>query len=77
VDVTDGYFMISDPDLHIAELIQAGSDSFLAHWEGNRDLLRTAQNIKIRGKSVGVAINPATPWLGWRRSCLKLIRCGS
>src|SRR5438270_9976451 len=55
------HLMISDPDSFIDEFIQAGSDSFLVHWEGNHNLHRTVQNIKTHGKSVGVAINPATP----------------
>jgi ribulose-phosphate 3-epimerase len=33
----------------------------LVHWEGNNDLSRTLQRIKLSKKRVGVAINPATP----------------
>ena len=55
------HLMISDPDFFIDEFIEAGSDSFLVHWEGNHNLHRTVQNIRNHGKSVGVAINPATP----------------
>jgi ribulose-phosphate 3-epimerase len=55
------HLMISDPDAFIDEFIRAGSNSFVVHWEGNCNLHRTVQNIKARGKSVGVAINPATP----------------
>jgi ribulose-phosphate 3-epimerase len=53
--------MISDPDFFVDEFAQAGTDSFLVHWEGNNDLSRTVQRIKALGKRVGVAINPATP----------------
>ena len=53
--------MISDPDLFLDEFVEAGSDSFLVHWEGNNNLHRTVQRIKSLGKRVGVAINPATP----------------
>jgi ribulose-phosphate 3-epimerase len=53
--------MISDPDFFLDEFTEAGSDSFLVHWEGNNNLHRTVQRIKARGKRVGVAINPATP----------------
>src|SRR5947208_6007457 len=45
------HLMISDPDAFIDEFIQAGSDSFLVHCEGNQNLHRTVQNIKTRGKS--------------------------
>jgi len=55
------HLMISDPDYFIHEFVEAGSDSFLVHWEGNLNLHRTVQNIRNLGKRVGVAINPATP----------------
>ena len=52
--------MISDPDLFFEEFVEAGSDSFLVHWEGNHNLHRTVQRIKALGKRTGAAINPAT-----------------
>src|SRR6185436_1693032 len=55
------HLMISDPDFFVDEFSEAGSDSFLVHWEGNNNLSRTVQRIKVLGKRVGVAINPATP----------------
>jgi len=55
------HLMISDPDFFIEEFVEAGSDSFLVHWEGNANLHRTVQRIKAWGKRAGVAINPATP----------------
>ncbi len=53
--------MISDPDFFLEEFTEAGSDSFLVHWEGNNNLHRTLQRVKTLGKRVGVVINPATP----------------
>jgi len=55
------HLMISDPDFFLDEFVEAGSDSFLVHWEGNNNLHRTVQRIKDLGKRAGVAINPATP----------------
>jgi ribulose-phosphate 3-epimerase len=55
------HLMISDPDFFLDEFTEAGSDSFLVHWEGNNNLSRTVQRIKALSKRVGVAINPATP----------------
>jgi ribulose-phosphate 3-epimerase len=55
------HLMISDPDLFLEEFVEAGSDSFLVHWEGNANLHRTVQRIKALGKRAGVVINPATP----------------
>ena len=56
----EAHLMISDPDFFVDEFAQAGTDTFLVHWEGNHDLSRTVQLIKALGKRVGVAINPAT-----------------
>jgi ribulose-phosphate 3-epimerase len=55
------HLMISDPDLFLDEFAEAGSDSFLVHWEGNHNLHRTVQRVKALGKRAGVVINPATP----------------
>ncbi|HTT18857.1 MAG TPA: ribulose-phosphate 3-epimerase [Candidatus Sulfotelmatobacter sp.] len=54
------HFMISAPDLFLDEFAEAGSDSFLVHWEGNNNLHRTVQRIRALGKRAGVVINPAT-----------------
>ncbi len=55
------HLMISDPDFFLDEFTEAGSDAFLVHWEGNNNLHRTLQRIKVLGKRVSVVINPATP----------------
>ena len=55
------HLMISDTDFFLDEFVEAGSDSFLVHWEGNNNLHRTLQRIKGLGKRAGVVINPATP----------------
>jgi len=55
------HMMVSAPDLFLDEFVEAGSDSFLVHWEGNTNLHRTVQRIRALGKRAGVAINPATP----------------
>jgi len=55
------HLMITDPDYFLEEFCEAGSDSFLVHWEGNNNLHRTVQRIHALGKRAGVVINPATP----------------
>ncbi|MGC9217509.1 ribulose-phosphate 3-epimerase, partial [Acidithiobacillus sp.] len=55
------HLMISHPDFFLDEFNQAGSDSFLIHWEDNINLHRSVQRVKSLGKRVGVVINPATP----------------
>ena len=53
--------MITDPDVFLDAFTEAGSDAFLVHWEGNNNLHRTLQRIKVLGKRASVVINPATP----------------
>jgi len=55
------HLMITDPDSFLKEFVDAGSDSFLVHWEGNLNLHRTVHRIASLCKRIGVAINPATP----------------
>ncbi len=55
------HLMISDPDFFFDDFAEAGSDSFIVHWEGNNNLHRTIHRVKDLGKRVGLAINPATP----------------
>jgi ribulose-phosphate 3-epimerase len=55
------HMMISDPDFFLEEFVDAGSDSFLVHWEGNNNLHRTVSRIKALGNRAGVVINPVTP----------------
>lgn len=55
------HFMICDPDAFLDEFVEAGSSSFIVHYEGNNNLHRTVQRIKALGKRAGVAINPAMP----------------
>src|SRR5215472_3486535 len=55
------HLMISNADYFLDEFAEAGSTSFLVHWEGNNNLHRTVQRIRALGKRAGVAINPATP----------------
>jgi ribulose-phosphate 3-epimerase len=55
------HLMSSDPDFFLDEFTETGSDAFLVHWEGNNNLHRTLQRVKVLGKRVSVVINPATP----------------
>jgi ribulose-phosphate 3-epimerase len=55
------HMMISDPDRFLDEFVEAGSDSFLVHWERNANLHRTVERIRTLGKIAGVVINSATP----------------
>jgi ribulose-phosphate 3-epimerase len=55
------HMMISDPDSFLEEFVEAGSDSFLVHWEDNNNLHRTIQRIKELGKCAGIVVNAATP----------------
>src|SRR5437764_13553709 len=54
------HLMIFNPDFFLDEFAQAGTDSFLFHWECNTDLSRTVQRIKALGERAAVAFIPAT-----------------
>src|SRR5262245_43097882 len=47
------HLMITDPDFFLDEFADAGSTSFIVHWEGNNNLHRTVQRIKALGKQAG------------------------
>src|SRR5207253_7306619 len=54
------HLMIANPDMFLQEFADAGSDSFLVHWEGNGNLHRTVQDRKsTRLNSSHVAISYA------------------
>src|SRR5512138_1758321 len=44
------HLMISDPDFFFDDFAEAGSDSFIVHWEGNNNLHRTIHRVKDLGK---------------------------
>ena len=46
------HLMIFNPDQFLVEFCGADADSFPVHWEGNANLHRTAQRIKVAGKRV-------------------------
>ncbi len=55
------HLMISNPEHHIADFIDAGCDALTVHVESCLHLHRTLQQIQNRSVRAGVAINPATP----------------
>ncbi len=68
------HMMITAPDLFLDEFVEAGSDSFLVHWEGNANLHRTLQRIRTLGKRAGVVSTRLPQRLCWRRCCPTLIK---
>src|SRR5215475_10294506 len=44
------HLMITDPDACFDELVAAGADSFLVHWEGNNNLHRTLERVRALKK---------------------------
>jgi ribulose-phosphate 3-epimerase len=55
------HLMISDPDFFLEECVEAGSDSFLVHWEGNANWHRTVQRIKALGQTRWGGHQPGHP----------------
>jgi len=57
----DVHLMIEKPERHIAAFIQAGANSVSVHIEGNPNIHRTLQEIRLLGARPGIVLNPGTP----------------
>jgi ribulose-phosphate 3-epimerase len=57
----DVHLMIERPDVYAERFIDAGADHVIVHLEARHDVAKTLALIRGRGKSAGLAINPATP----------------
>jgi ribulose-phosphate 3-epimerase len=69
----EAHLMISNPDFFVDEFVQAGTDSFLVHWEGNNNLSRT-----VRWENGSASpLTRRLPRPFWRRSCKTSTRCWS
>jgi ribulose-phosphate 3-epimerase len=55
------HLMVTDPLNYIDSFFKAGADSLIAHHEVLPDVQPFIQEVKARGKKVGMAINPGTP----------------
>ena len=55
------HLAIENPENHIEQIAEAGSDIIVIHAEACRHLHHTIQRIKELGKNAGVALNPETP----------------
>ena len=72
------HLMISDPDLFLDEFVDAGSDSFLVHWEGNANLHRTVENVsRLSANALASRLILRLRRAYWKRSCQTLTRCWS
>jgi ribulose-phosphate 3-epimerase len=73
----EAHLMISNPDFFVDEFVQAGTDSFLIHWEGNNNLSRTVQSSKRWENGSASPLTRRLPRPFWRRSCKISTRCWS
>ena len=65
----EAHLMISNPDLFVDEFAQAGTDSFMVHWEGNNDLSRTVQESKHWENGLASPSIRQPPRSCWKKSC--------
>lgn len=56
----DVHLMIVDPERYIDEFVNAGADLITFHLEATKNVAKTIELIKAKGKKVGLAINPET-----------------
>ena len=57
----DVHLMVEEPYKLIDEFQKAGADTITVHYEADRHIDRTLDEIKSRGLKAGVALNPGTP----------------
>ena len=57
----DVHLMIEDASRHLDAFVDAGASSISVHVEGLRHLQRAVAQLRDRGVSPGVALNPSTP----------------
>ena len=57
----DVHLMVDAPERYLETFAKAGASGMTVHVEATRHLHRTLQAIRGLGKTVGVALNPATP----------------
>ena len=57
----DVHLMVDAPERYLDAFAKAGASGMTVHAEATKHLHRTLQAIRSLGKTVGVALNPATP----------------
>lgn len=57
----DAHLMVSEPENHLAQFVQAGVDLVTIQLEATAHLDRALRKIKELGAKAGVALNPGTP----------------
>jgi len=57
----DVHLMVEEPEKFIADFAAAGADHITFHLETTPHVHRVIQQIKERGMTAGIALNPATP----------------
>lgn len=57
----DVHLMIAEPDLFLADFVQAGADYLTVHVEICPDARRTLEEIRRLGARPGITLNPDTP----------------
>jgi ribulose-phosphate 3-epimerase len=62
----EAHLMISDPEFFVDEFAQAGTDSFLVHWEGTS---------RPWERGSASPLTPRLPQPFWKRSCKTSTRC--
>src|SRR5262245_15920656 len=55
------HLMITDPVKYAEAFFKAGADSVIAHYEVLPDPWPFVQDMRDRGRKIGMAVNPATP----------------
>jgi ribulose-phosphate 3-epimerase len=73
----DVHLMVDAPERYLETFAKAGATGLTVHVEATRHLHRTLQAIRALKKTVGVALNPATPVSALERSWATSTWCSS
>jgi ribulose-phosphate 3-epimerase len=57
----DVHLMIEQPDRYAGDFVKAGADIVTVHAEADHHILRTLDEIRLKGAKAGVSLNPGTP----------------
>ena len=60
--IKEAHLMVEDNERYVESSLDLGFDMIIVHYESCKDIPRIIKKVKDRGKRIGIAINPPTPF---------------
>jgi len=60
--IKEAHLMVEDNERYVEAFLDLGFDMIIVHYESCKDIPRIIKKVKDRGKRIGIAINPPTPF---------------